>query len=45
MYELQEVDKNNKPQFTRGRQVHKTEPMTSTPVPYHEVKPLSYFKN
>lgn len=44
MYELQEVDKNNKPQFTRGKQVHKTEPMTSTPVPYHEVKPLSYFK-
>lgn len=45
MYELQEVDKDNKPQFKRGKQVHKTQPLTSTPVPYHEVKPLSYFKN
>ena len=45
MYELQEVDKNHKPQYKRGRQIHKTKPLTSTPVPYHEVKPLSYFKS
>jgi len=41
MYELQEVDKNYKPQYRQGPDIVKTEPLTRTPVPYTDVKPIA----